>query len=447
MDELRKHLESIVGPEHLQVGDRAAEYAVDDRQPETVVFPETVEEVSAALAICHETRVAVVPWGGGTMMGLGNPPTRLSVVMVLTRLNKILDFEPADMTSTIQAGVNLDAYQEVLSRSGQFLALDPPRAERATIGGILASNASGPRRLRYGTARDLVIGARIVQADGVVTKAGAKVVKNVTGYDMNKLYVGSLGTLGVIVDASVRLHPIPPSRGTLLAAFGNVRSAQAAILRILDSPLVPSAVELIAPLAWAQVSRLSDLSAPGEGFVLAVEMASIQEAVAAQLAAARKICAEAGAAEVWAIETGKEKAFWRAVRDFQPDGEGGAILKASLLPGSLAQACLVGLRVADRTGLRLAVIAEAGTAVVRYFLAGDGPAEERDGRIAAAVSALREFAARSRGHLVLEAASARVKRSVDVWGPVGTSLPLMQRIKAAFDPRGILNPGRFAGGL
>jgi glycolate oxidase FAD binding subunit len=447
MNGIHKKLEAIVGPEHLLAGDKAAGYAVDGVPHEAAVLPGSVEEVSAALAVCHEMRAAVVPWGGGTMMGLGNPPTRLSVVMALSRLNAILDFEPADMTCTIQAGVSLGACQEVLGRSGQFLALDPPRAERATIGGILASNASGPIRFRYGTARDLVIGARIVQADGVVIKSGAKVVKNVTGYDMNKLYVGSLGTLGVIVEASLRLHPVPPCRATLLAAFGDARGAQAAVSRILDSPLAPTAVELIALSAWDGVRSRAGLPTFQGKFVLALEIASVQEAVAAQLAAAQEISAEAAAAELCEIETGKARAFWRAVRDFRPEGEGGAVLKASLLPGSVAEACLAAMRLADESGLRLGVIAEAGTGVVRFFLAGDGPAEERDGRIAAAATILRDLAARSCGHLVVETAPLGVKRKVDVWGPAGTSLSLMQRIKAAFDPHGILNPGRFVGGL
>ena len=175
MNGLRKTLEGVVGPAHMWEGDGVGRYAVDGLTPALAVAPGTVEEVSAVLAACHRAKAAVIPWGGGTSMGLGGIPRRADVALVLTRLNQVLDHEPGDLTSTVQGGLTLAAYQAFLGRHRQFLALDPPEAGRATIGGILAANASGPRRLRYGTARDLLIGVRVVHADGTVTKGGAKV--------------------------------------------------------------------------------------------------------------------------------------------------------------------------------------------------------------------------------------------------------------------------------
>ena len=210
---------------------RHAPYAVDGVIPTVVVSPGTVEEVSAVLAACSKADAAVVPWGGGAHMGLGGVPKKVDVVLALGRMNQVIDHEPGDMTSTVQAGMTLSHFQSHLGRHGQFLSLDPPGGSRATIGGILAANASGPRRLRYGTARDLLIGLRVVHADGTVTKGGAKVVKNVTGYDMNKLYVGSLGTLGVIVEATFRLYPIPPVERTWVASFPAAAKAGEAVAR------------------------------------------------------------------------------------------------------------------------------------------------------------------------------------------------------------------------
>src|SRR5262245_10414201 len=161
MSELAKTLEGIVGAEHVRADGEARRYAVDGVAPAAVAFPGSVEEVSAVLAACHKVKAAVVPWGGGTHMGLGAIPPKVDVALVLTRLNHIIDHEPGDMTSTVQAGMILRDYQAALGRHRQFLALDPPGADRATIGGILAANASGPRRLRYGTARDLLIGERL----------------------------------------------------------------------------------------------------------------------------------------------------------------------------------------------------------------------------------------------------------------------------------------------
>src|SRR3989442_990450 len=169
------------------------------------------------------------------------------------------------MTDTLRAGTLLKEAQATLGRNGQFIGLDPPYADLATLGGILATNSSGPRRLRYGASRDLVIAIRVVHADGKVTKGGAKVVKNVTGYDMNKLYIGSLGTLGIIVEATFRLHPMPAVERTCLASLDSVDAARDVVARILDSPLVPFAVELLNPEASRRVAEQAGLPWPKRG--------------------------------------------------------------------------------------------------------------------------------------------------------------------------------------
>ena len=294
MSELAKTLEGIVGGEHVRVGEGARAYAVDGVFPAAVVFPGSVDEVSAVLAACSQAGAAVVPWGGGVHMGLGSLPRKVDVVLALGRMNQVLDHEPGDMTSTVQAGMALNHFQSHLGRHGQFLSLDPPGGSRATIGGILAANASGPRRLRYGAARDLLIGLRVVHADGTVTKGGAKVVKNVTGYDMNKLYVGSLGTLGVIVEATFRLYPIPPAERTWVASFPTALKAGEAIAGILESPIVPSAVELLNDTAAVTVGAQSGVTPGLGGVLLAVSVASVPEAVDAQIQTVRGMMREAG---------------------------------------------------------------------------------------------------------------------------------------------------------
>lgn len=452
MSELVKTLEGIVGGAHIRADGEARRYAVDGVAPAAVAFPGSVEEVSAVLAACSKAGAAVVPWGGGTSMGLGAVPPRVDVVLGLSRLNQVIDHEPADMTSTVQAGMVLKEYQAYLGRHRQFLALDPPAADRATIGGILAANASGPRRIRYGTARDLLIGERMVHADGTVTKGGAKVVKNVTGYDMNKLYIGSLGTLGVIVEATFRLYPLPPAERTWVAPFPTTAKAREAIARILDSPLVPSAVELLNEAAAAEVGRRSGLT-PGPGAaVLAVAVASVPEAVEAQLRTAQGMGREAGGGEGQVLDGEAHDRFWAAVRDFDAgpgaaDGAAAVTLKASVLIAKVADAAWQGESVAAKQGLRLAVVSEAGTGIVRYHLRAEGTGADRFARLAEAVAALRAFAAEAAGSLVVLQAPPQVKAAVDVWGSVGDTLPLMRGLKEQFDPGRILNPGRFVGGL
>jgi glycolate oxidase FAD binding subunit len=390
---------------------------------------------------------AVVPWGGGSSMGLGGIPQKVDLVLCLGRLNRIIDHEPGDMTSTVEAGMILGEYQARLGARGQFLALDPPDARRATIGGILAANVSGPRRIRYGSARDLLIGVRVAHADGTVTKGGAKVVKNVTGYDMNKLYVGSLGTLGVIVEATFRLYPVPPAEHTWMAPFPSAAQAREAVAKLLDSPLVPTAVELLNESAAVEVGRGSGVAVGSGGYHLAVSVGSIPEAVKAQLEQARKMGREAGGGEGQILDGETHEKFWAAVRDFGCGEDGRMVLKAGVLLDRVTDALAEGERVAAQHGLSVAIVSEAGTGIVRYYLRAEGAGADRFGRLANAVAPLRAFAAGAKGSLVVQHAPAEVKAAVDVWGPVGDGLALMRGLKAQFDPGRVLNPGRFVGGL
>ena len=447
MAELAKMLEAIVGAEHARADGEANRYAVDGVAPAALVFPGSVEEVSAVLAACSQAGAAVVPWGGGSSMGLGAVPRKVDVVLGLARLNRVIDHEPGDMTSTVQAGMVLRAYQAQLGRHGQFLSLDPPADSLATIGGILAANASGPRRLRYGTARDLLIGERIVHADGTVTKGGAKVVKNVTGYDMNKLYVGSLGTLGVIVEATFRLYPIPPAERTWVTSFPVADRAREAVAKILDSPLVPSAVELLSASAGAEVGRQAGIAPMPGGIVLAVAVASIPEAVEAQIKTAREMGKAAGGGNDQVLDSEAQEKFWAAVRDFNPGGGIAMILKAGVLISEVAEAMRQGEEVAAKQGLRVSTISEAGTGIVRYYFQTDGTGTDSFKRLAGAVAPLRAFAIEARGSLVVLQAPPEVKAEVDVWGPVGDAFAQMRGLKEQFDPSHVLNPGRFVGGL
>jgi glycolate oxidase FAD binding subunit len=447
MNDLAKTLKGIVGAPHVRDNGERAARAVDGIVPALAVFPGAVEEVSAVLRACHAAKVGVVPWGGGTSMGMGGIPRRADVALVLTRLDQVIDHEPGDLTSTVQAGMTLAGYQSSLGRHRQFLALDPPGAERATVGGVLAANASGPHRLRYGTARDLLIGVRVVHADGTVTKGGAKVVKNVTGYDMNKLYIGSLGTLGVIVEATFRLYPLPPAERTWVAPFPTAAKAGAAVGRILDSPLVPSAVELLNETAAAEVGRRAGVG-PGPGAaVLAVAVASVPEAVEDQLRRAREMGVTAGGAEGQTLDGPAHEAFWAAVRDGIAAEGACLVLKASVLLTRVADAVWQGESLAARHGLRVAIVSEAGSGIVRYTFRAEGTGADRFARLAEVAGRLRAFAAEARGSLVILAAPPEVKRTVDAWGSVGDAFPLMRNLKEQFDPDGILNPGRFVGGL
>ena len=193
---LLRSLAEVVGPSHCLSGAERAPYVIDGRTPCGVVFPGSVEEVARVVREAAAVGVPVVPWGGGTQMHRGAPPGDGAVVVGLRRLGRVLEHEPGDLTATVEAGITVETLQVALGARGQWWPLDPPAPAEATLGGVLAANTAGPRRHGYGTARDLVIGLRVVAADGQLVRAGGKVVKNVAGYDLVKLYIGSLGTLG-----------------------------------------------------------------------------------------------------------------------------------------------------------------------------------------------------------------------------------------------------------
>ena len=241
--------------------DRA--FALGDRAPRTVVRPETPQAVAETLRQASAAGQAVVPWGAGTKQGWGNAPRAYDLALDLSALDRILEYEPADLVVTVQAGTPLAALQRRLGEAGQFLALDPPFAASATLGGTLATNASGPSRLLYGTARDLVLGMQVATPAGDLVKSGGKVVKNVVGYDLNKMHIGGLGTLGVMTEVTFKVHPLPRAEATVGATFGALGPAHEVAGRLFRSVLYPRAVELLRAPAPGAGRRAGGVARPG----------------------------------------------------------------------------------------------------------------------------------------------------------------------------------------
>ena len=428
---LRDALAEVVGGQHLLADPGTlARAAVDGRAPRFVARPAAEGEVSRLLAVATAERLAVAPRGSGSSLALGAPPRRLDLVLDLGRLDAVTEHVPADMVVSVQAGATLGALGRHLAGHRQRLSLDPPAGAGRTIGGVLATNASGPLRQRYGTGRDLLLGVRFVQADGTVTWGGAKVVKSVTGYDVPKLLVGSLGTLGVIVEVTLRLHPEPAARGAWLVGFPDLRAARAFLDAVLGSALEPERLVLLD----APARRATGL--PGAGPAVLVSIASDAEAVAAQADAAAAHARGAGG------DMAPLPAGWPAL-DVGRDAP--VLLK---LAGEASRVTDWAARVAALAalgGMEAAVWAEAGNGVLHAALAsGPGPRALADGLL----GPLRDELAGEGGSLVVERCPAEHKGELDVWGPIPAgSLAIMARLKREFDPDGILNPGRFVGGL
>ncbi|WP_336204797.1 FAD-binding oxidoreductase [Nonomuraea sp. LPB2021202275-12-8] len=399
----------------VTVRDAGPDDAVCGVSPRWVALPETVEEVSAVLRVCAEHDLAVVPAGGGTKLHWGPAPERCDVLLDMCCLNEIVEHAAGDLVVRVQAGVTMEALSAALADKGQELALDLPFAEGTTVGGTLAAAVAGPRAFRYGTARDLLIGITVVLADGTVAKSGGKVVKNVAGYDLGKLFTGSFGTLGVIAEAAFRLHPLPADRRWIVA--------------VVDPPDVSGtdpcrAEELAAMLAAAQEEpSAAELDWPhGQG---PIWLTVLVEGTAAD-ERARALAGRMGADVV------------KDIRD-EPPPQWGLILDDDVLaevrfdPSRLTRV----LDAVHYSGFSLRGSAVSGRVWLELW--GD-PGEEK---VTEAVTALRGR---------LDAAGARMTvlatpyEGVQRWGPVG-SLPLMRRVKQRFDPGRRMSPGRFVGGI
>jgi glycolate oxidase subunit GlcD len=448
-DRLAQELGRIIGPERVGSLLEAARYNVDGQTPRIIAWPQTVEEVSAVLAFAQRHDLKVIPWGGGTMVGLGRLPLQYDLALDLSDWTGVVDYEPADMTASFWAGTSLQEAQTRLAAYDQWIPLDPPCADRATLGGILATAASGPWRHRYGTPRDLVLAVRVVHADGTVTRGGAKVVKNVAGYDMPKLYIGSLGTLGVIVEATFRVYPRPAFEATCLMAFDDVTASQAAVAGLLDAPLEPSAVELLNPTAMRTVADPIGLPWPDGRYGLAVAFGSpCAPAVTTQVDRTRSIGRTAGSRAEADLTGELHDRFWQAVRDF-PWNRGDVVLKVGVPIAEVGSTVALAEEMAQRAGLRLGVVGEAGVGILRLYVPADP--EDPEGflsKVARLIGSLRIRAVSSGGYLVVLAAPPALKARVDVWGPVSDPvLRLMTRLKKALDPYQILNPGRFVEGI
>jgi glycolate oxidase FAD binding subunit len=384
----------------------APEDAVSGVVPAEVVRPASIAEVADVLRAAAADGRTVLPVGGRTKLSWAARPSSCDLLLDTTGLDRIIEHVAGDLVVVAEAGVRLADLQTQLAASGQQLALDPPEPG-ATLGGILSANASGPRRLRYGTVRDLIIGTTVVLADGTVASAGGKVVKNVAGYDLGKLYTGSHGTLGVVVSTTWRLHPVPPDRRVVVLDLPDPAAAGPLAIRLARSTLTPAAVELMATV--------------GGGGQLVVLFESIPESVTAQAEAARALLGGGDVTEDVPPAFGQ-----------RPGGAEDVLLRLAFLPSALP--------------VVLGALPH-GAAVSSSAVTGVAYAAVPPAQAVAALTELRAALAPHDGTAVVLRAPETVRDSLDHWGPVGDAFGLMQRVKDQFDPGHRLSPGRFVGGL
>jgi glycolate oxidase FAD binding subunit len=441
--------------------------AVAGVQPLMVATPASTEEASALLRAAAGLGLAVVPRGAGTRLNWGNPPERCDLVIETTLLDRVIEHAAGDLVVTVQAGLTLDRLAEVLATAGQRLALDPPAlsrevpgreasgrpvpsrpaSTRGTVGGVLATGAAGPLRLRYGTGRDLLIGITVVRADGAVARSGGKVVKNVAGYDLGKLFAGSGGTLGLITQATFRLHPLPARTAYVTATC----AAAADACRVLDALMRSPASPVAAEIDWPSANQPVQVSVALEGDPAGVDERSVELATLLGREAAASVDDE-------------PPRWWGTGPAAQPDG---SVLQIAFWPAEL-RVVLAEIRAAAMAaGLDMAVGGSAAAGVLcaavpagadpgavgefvtllRVALGQGGrePARPGDGQ-PAREPARPGDGQPARASVVVLHATPEVGKLVDLFGPV-PSLALMRAVKNQFDPARTMAPGRFAGGI
>lgn len=404
--------------------------------PALAVTPASADEIAGILRLANEHGLSVVPAGGFTRQQVGNLPPQIDVLLFTTRLTAVEHYDVGDLTVGIGAGCTVAQLSAMVAKDGLFFAGDPAQPERSTIGGLLATGLYGPLRHGYGGLRDYCIGVRFVTGDGRKAKGGGRVVKNVAGYDMMKLFIGSQGTLGIITSASFKLFPAPRQTRTFVAFFPSATEALQFRSQVLRSPLDPICLELVSPQAH---ELLAPGSPAGTGWSICVRATGSETVLA-------RYRTELGPAVVREMEGANEQGFWRALEDFSPlaaERHPQSLLISMTLPVRDVQPVLNELSaVAESNHFSFAAIGRVGIAHLLISLWQAPDAEVSLLSFVNTVSGLRNRLPRDVSMAVLHCPS-EARHHISAWGPMPTDLESMRAVKMALDSKDILNRGRF----
>ncbi len=442
---LHSRLTALLGAENAWMDEpTTAGHAVASRRPAVVAAPCAAEQVAAVLELASREKLGVVPWGCGTQMHLGPPPAEYDVALSLKHLTRVLDYDSANLTLTAEAGVALREVYRLTLPGRQFLPLGYPGSE-ASLGGLLVTNTSGVKRLRYGGMRDLLLGVRVALPEGELLRYGGRVVKNVAGYDLCKLYIGSLGAFGVVTEATFRLAMLPEDERLLAVAFPTVAQGMAAATAVRSAALLPSTVALVSAAGWADALPVG-LEA-GQAALL-VHMDGSHESVQRQLAEGEAICTSHGAVQAATLSGEELLTMWERQEVWRTSAPDPALLQVRVgVPPSNVETALGLLDEAPRFCREpVRWLADAGIGSVTARLPLDAQADDLAAQVQAWLGSIRARLDDRQGFAVVESAPETLITQLDVWG-ASSGASLLKRYKSRFDPQGVLNLGRCVGGL
>ncbi len=420
--ELFRSIESVLGSDNVT---QFPPLKLNAFAPSVLALPGCAQEVAECLRISSSLRATVIPAGSMSWLDCGNPVRSADIVLSLKRMTRVVDYSPPDLTAIVQAGLLLHELNALTTRERQWLPLDPPGSSSASVGAVAACNSSGPLRLGFGTPRDYVIGLKLAHADGTESKCGGRVVKNVAGYDMNKLYVGSYGTLAVITELTFKLRPLPEGNATVVLTAKHPASLVAFAGRVIASELQPASVFLTKQL-------LSNLSASSAGTErVLIRFIDNDAAVRHQVDWIKHEIGDD--IDVTVLVDDDSESLWQRVANIDQSATNSVRISVPV--------STVGSRLGRLTIAGCAVAVDFGLGIIRVAFSGD---EEKT---VETIREMRSQAAESGGTLFVERASSGVKQEVNAWGNANSAVNLMRSVKAKFDPESVLNPGRFVAGI
>jgi glycolate oxidase FAD binding subunit len=453
-------LAAIAGSPHvLAEPDQLASYAIDGKPPAAIARPGTAEEAAEIVKFAAVENLAIVPAGARTKLSMGMPPRQYDLALDMSRLASVVAYDPGDLTLGVEAGMPLGKLAGVLAEHRQFLPLAPPFLDRATAGGTIASGVDSPLRQFYGTARDYVLGMEFITGDGALVKSGGRVVKNVAGYDLHKLMIGALGTLGVITKINFRTFPLPASSRMFTAAFDSAGGAAGMRDRVAQSPLTPVTLEIASPgaalLAGEGAARKEANPVPAgllsaSHWTFAASFAGNETVLARYEREFRRTAEESGAVDAAVLDADKTSRALSHVREFIPialeSSRVTTIVKIGVPPTRMAEILAAAARAAEATSLPWAALARGVGVIYFALLPGEGNEQARASATHAASEILAECSALG-GHATIPWCPGEWKGALEVWGRERGDFEIMRKLKKVFDPPGVLSPGRFAGGL
>ncbi|MFO8165514.1 MAG: FAD-binding oxidoreductase [Thermodesulfobacteriota bacterium] len=444
-------LEEIVGGDYI-ISDpgKLKDFSLDGKVPKVLVYPGNEDEISKVVKLANKEGWSVIPWGGGTKIGLGGIPRQVDIVISLSRLNSVTDLDLGNLTITAQAGITLNEVQKTLASKGRgyFIRLDPPFSKFATLGGIVATNSNGPSRFLYGSLRDMILGIGFIASNGDIIGVGGKTAKNVSGYDVDKLLIGFLGTLGIITGITFKLFPLPEKSATIAVIFSSLENTHDFTSGMLNSNLFPASMEILNVMAMHELS----MDIPDNGkYAVAICAEGVEESVNRQLKDIEEMGKNSKALEVRSYLGEDHVHFWDLLSDFPKVVAErypyGIACKSNFLISKFAEMVKVWEDRTTNNGLSCALISRAGNGLLySYILIEDNIKKHLD-TVVHFLEDMTEEAVQRDGNVVIEFAPVALKERISVWGRLRDDFKIMHGLKKQIDPAGILNPGRFVGGI